>query len=391
VAFLFFGLIPGLGAFLIKGQWFKFRQKLISASKKEMADFSLVSKSDKMSVVGEYRFFGTLESIQNDNRLWITDGSMTVGIDVQGISVYLLRSLPVDLNSSSIEQAENMLPDDEPDCLPWKKIYSLSSGIQVFVFGKLFNDGGKLVFREDNKEDLLVVIYDGKKETLLKRSIWSGRQKNEYFNQFTPISLVFGTLILLVISYFLLQNTALRLYAAVSVTLATFPVVFLIPPGVFLYFLYIHFWKRSRSLRSERDLLKLPLRYFGPDEDFSRPYASVRLHNNEEYCMIKWKPGDKMTLLHINQDMKIRSHSLARLPAEEGVNYVFGIRDKDIIKKSSDPMVEFLCIAGNPVELANMCSHKSGRMGITAALCFFSGLLINFSLVYIFLRLFLIQ
>ena len=45
-------------------------------------------------------------------------------------------------------------------------------------------------------------------------------------------------------------------------SLAAAPVAPFLPPGVALYYLYRYFWKMARRLRAERDLLRLPLRYF---------------------------------------------------------------------------------------------------------------------------------
>ncbi|MBN1522906.1 MAG: hypothetical protein JW904_00375 [Spirochaetales bacterium] len=381
-AFLFYGFIPGLGAFIIRSQWYRFRQRLINSTHHPIAQPGLFSKNSLDGYLGEYRFFGKLESIQGDNRLWITDSTMTIGLDVEQLSLFLLRSYPVDVDKTNVEHFENTIPDDEPDYLPWKKIYSLPSGIRIFVAGHLYQESGQFIFKQKEKEDLLIVIHDGKKQTLLKRSIWSGRHKNEYLNQFTPVSVACGSLILLLISYFLLQNPTMRFAAAASIMLSTFPISYLLPPGVFLYFLYRHFWKQARSLRSERDLFLLPLRFFNKDEDFKKNEIYVHLPNGEEYGLIKWRPGAKNSSFTLNPEMKIRMTSLNQFLPEENVNYVFGIKDNTRLKESTDPMVEFVCIAGNPKELAKQCNNKSKLLGITAALCIFTGIIINFFLIF---------
>jgi hypothetical protein len=387
IAFIFFGLIPGIGAFLIRGQWFRFRQELIQSSLLTIADRSLLASPDREGPLGHFRFFGSLESIQGKNRLWVTDRNFTAGIDVEKVNLYLLRSYPLDERKSAVEFSEDAPPDEEPDCLPWKKIYSLPSGIQVFVSGPAVAEGGQLVFQPQEKDPLLVIIYDGARESLLKRCIWSARQKNEYYNPFTTVSLILGSLVLLLIAFLAALNPEFIPFALFSLTLSTFPIVYLFPPGVFLYFLYRFFWKRSRLLRSQRDLLLLPLRYFPPDADLSADRTTTPLRNREQYVGLRWQPGRTDSLITLNPQMKIRGNPLPGRSDEEGAYYLFGVQAENGVQPSLDPMVELLCLPGNPRRLADACAHKSKELGLVSAVCIFSGLLVNFTLIFVSLLL----
>jgi hypothetical protein len=385
IAFLFFGLIPGIGAFLIRAQWHRFRQKLINASLLSIADFSLLESGTADKSLGNFRFFGTIESIQGKNRLWISNNTFSVGIEMEKTSLYFLRSYPVDVRKSNVEFLDETIPDEEPDYLPWEKIYSLPSGIQIFISGQVFIETGQLVFRQKEKDSLLIIIFDGERETLLKRCIWSARQKNEYYNQFTIVSLILGSLLLLLISFLLVSNPHFSVLAFLALTLSTFPIIYLFPPGVLLYFLYRSFWKRSRLLRAERDLLLLPLRYFPPETDYRRELVAITLANGEKYVSSQWKPGEKNTPFTLSPEMKIRGSSLFKQPSEESVNYVFGVQTGHGTEKSNDPMVELLCIPGNPKLLAAECDKKSKELGIVSAFCIFSGLILNFVLIFLLL------
>ncbi len=387
IAFIFFGLIPGIGAFLIRGRWYRFRQQLIQSSLLPVADISLLSSSSPGGRVGYFRFFGSLESIQGRNRLWVTDKNFTVGVDVEKVSVSLLRSFPIDERASTVEFSEAVPPDEEPDYLPWKKIYSLPSGIQVYVSGPALVEDGQLIFRPREKEPLLLVIYDGARESLLKRCIWSARQKNEYYNPFTTASLILGALVLLLIAFLSALNQELVPFSLFSLTLATFPVVYLFPPGVFLYFLYRFFWKRSRLLRSQRDLLLLPLRYFPRETDLAAEYTTAPLSNGEKYVAVRWQPGEERALFALNPRMRIRGNPLPGRSDEEGAYYIFGVRDGKGVQTSTDPMVELVCLPGNPRRLADACARKSRELGLVSAVCIFSGLLVNFTLIYLILLL----
>jgi hypothetical protein len=387
IAFVFFGLVPGVGAFLIRGQWYRFRQQLTQSSFLTVADISLLSRPAPDGQLGHFRFFGSLESIQGKNRLWVTDNNFTAGIDVEKVSLYLLRSYPIAERGVTEEFSEEAPPDEEPDYLPWKKIYSLPSGIQVFVSGPAVAEHGQLVFRPQEKDPLLLVIYDGARESLLKRCIWSARQKNEYYNPFTTVSLILGSLVLLLIAFLAALNPEFTPFALFALTLATFPVVYLFPPGVFLYFLYRFFWKRSRLLRSQRDLLLLPLRYFPPDADLAADCTTASLRNREQYVGARWKPGEKNSLFALNPQMKIRGNPLPGRSDEEGAYYVFGVRNEKGLQPSADPMVELVCLPGNPRRLAEACARKSKELGLVSAVCIFSGLLLNFTLIFVILLL----
>ncbi len=393
IAFIFYGLIPGIGAFLIRGHWYRFREQFTRSSFLPVADIALLRSPAPDGQLGHFRFFGSLESIQGNNRLWITDRNFTVGIDVNKLSLYLLRSYPIGEQRTALEFSEETPPDEEPDYLPWKKIYSLPSGIQIFVSGPVTVDAGQLVFRQGEKDPLLVIIYDGARETLLKRCIWSGRQKNEYYNPFTTVSLILGSLVLLLVSFLsatsplAADNPEIIMLSLFSLTLSTFPIVYLFPPGVFLYFLYRYFWKRSRLLRSERDLLLLPLRYFPPETDLSCEYTVTTIGNGEKYICFQWKPGMKNTRFSLNPEMKIRGSSLLKKTSEEIVNYIFGVEQGEGVRLSQDPMVELLCLPGNPRRLAKECGRKSMELGLVAVVCIFSGLILNFSCIYLFLLL----
>ena len=120
------------------------------------------------------------------------------------------------------------------------------------------------------------------------------------------------------------------------------------------------------------------------------PIPSMKLAfltNGEKYTCYQWKPGEKNTLFALNSEMKIRGSSLRKKPSEEIINYIFGVEQSDGVRTSRDPMVEFLCIPGNPRHLSKECGLKSKELGVVSAICIFCGLIMNFTLVFLFLLL----
>ena len=100
---------------------------------------------------GEFRVFGELEAIQGRDRIWINTGEFTVEADLEGVRLYLLPSL------SAGGGLPEPLPDEEPAVAPWNRVFSLPSGMRLFVGGSLFLEEGRGVFRSSPRAPLLVV------------------------------------------------------------------------------------------------------------------------------------------------------------------------------------------------------------------------------------------
>jgi hypothetical protein len=394
ISFVFYGIIPGLGAFMIRAQWFGFRKRLTTASLLPMAD-NTAKHTQKSKYLGRFRLFGTLEAIQGDDRVWISGSDFSVAADLKKTSVYLLSSFPHGLPAAEKDRVEPRFPDEQPSCIPWEKIFSLPSGIQVFISGSLFAEEGRFHFKNQPTDPLLVVIFDGNKELLLERSIWSARQKNEYLNQFTPVSLVCGSLSLLLIAFLLSRlidfslpafhyySLSFSIPTLLALTLSLFPIIYLLPPGVGLYFLYRHFWKRARYLRAERDLLKLPLRYL--DMHALEKTESVgSLPDGEKYIMLRKSKHQAGNDPLFRTTVPVRDCSLKTDVEKEPDFYFFGSPGgKSLLKKPDDPMGEVISIPGNPYRLAAACQKKAIQVGLLSAFFMFVGLVLNLTLIFL--------
>ena len=260
VAFLFFGLIPGIGAFFVRSRWRLFRRRIAESSLYPLLNYSDLSRTGDF--LGRYRVFGQLEAIQGENRIWINNGSFTVEADLRQAKLYFLPSFSAGARTLPVERLQEEVPDEQPTLVSWNKIFSLPAGTQIFAAGQLNSEEGRGVFRSQNKDPLLVVMYDGRSNTIVQRAVWGGRQKNEYWNQFTLASLLTGSFCMVLLAYIFLRSSPSSLPVLFALSLALFPISGVLPPGFVLYYLYRFFWKRARMLRAERDLLRLPLRYY---------------------------------------------------------------------------------------------------------------------------------
>jgi hypothetical protein len=241
------------------------------------------------------------------------------------------------------------------------------------------------VFRSDANEPLTVVLYDGVEETILRRAIWGGRQRNEYWNQFTPASLAAGFLSLLILAYVLLRSPMMRLPALVSLSFSLIPVIPLLPPGVVLHFLYRRLWRRGRFLRAERDLVRLPLRYFDGQTVRQDGDTETVLPNGQPYACRVYR--DYSEFPPVKTGAKIRTTSLIPLSSLSRREYfAFGtpvsIDEEPQVDKPDDPMAELVLIPGQPELLSASCDNRARLYEILAAGAFFSGILINLYLVF---------
>ncbi len=374
-AVLFFALVPGAGAFTVRWQWRLFRRRMLEASLAPFLRYSDLSGAEGPR--GDFRVFGELEAIQGRDRVWINAGEFTVEADLEGVRLYLLPSLS---GSGGLKEP---LPDEEPAVAPWNRVFSLPSGLRLFVGGRLFLEEGRGVFRSGPRTPLLVVFYDGERESILKRAIWGGRKRNEYWNPFTLPSLLAGFLCLALLAYLSLRSAQAGLPGLAVLSLAAAPVAPFLPPGVALYYLYRYFWKLAWRLRAERDLLRLPLRYFpefapGAPRAAPRPAAerAALLPNGERYLMCR--EGE----LAVEGEPETRSsNGLPTGHPEAGEGWLFGAiqesQGRRSLRRPADPMGELLRVPGDPAALASRCEVLARWYELAAAACFTAGLGMN--------------
>ncbi|MEW5816167.1 MAG: hypothetical protein AB1798_12330 [Spirochaetota bacterium] len=383
---IFYILIPGAGAFYVRNQWRVFRKNIIEASLNPMVTYKDL-KHTADDFIDTFRFFGTLEAIQDENLIWIRNGDISLSAELEKSYVYILPSFSYVEKEGRFERNKEVLPDEMPRKIPWDKIFSLPQGTKIFLSGPLVYERGKCVFKTAGKHVLSVVIYDGDEHSILRRSIWAGRQRNEYWNQFTPGSLAAGSFSLFILAYTFLRIPMQRLVALITLTISLLPVLVLIPPGLLLFFFYRNLWKQARFLRAERDLLMLPLRYFA-DVPGEVDFAEVHLPGGEPYIMKKCMDIRPFEITQAEQSPQIRTTALIRAKGLKLKDfYVFGVKgDKGMPAVPGDPMVEYLIVPGHPSTLSRQCAGKARKLEIFSALAFSAGLLINVILFFELLR-----
>lgn len=397
IAFFFYIIIPAIGALIVRDKWRRFRKRLV-----EISLFPLIDYSDlttwKEGILGNFRFFGNLEAIQGDDRIWLNNGTMSIAVDLHDVSIYLIPAQTpyTGYPDNNLYEFDKALPSREPVSVKWKQIFSLPEGTNIFVAGSLYMEKGSTIFRSSSGGSLLVVIYDGVKKELLKRSIWYGRQKNEYWNQFTLTSLITGFFILLFCTYIFLMVSSMRIPALISLSFSLLPVTLLLPPGVPLFFIYRFLWKKARLLRAERDLLLLPLRYFPRNSVFRTDTAKIitELPDQSAYIMIKNTPSSSASFIPVEGSVKIRASSITpKQESRQDSCFLFGKylkrEDGEYITEPIDPMAELIQIPGNPRLLARECNRRAKLYAFFSGFCILFEILLNLFLLLLILQYFI--
>jgi hypothetical protein len=193
-------------------------------------------------------FFGRLEGIQGETGVWLGSQGISVMLDLSRAPIFMLPQTA---------KLDGTLPDTTPRVVMWKEMSALVEGSRFFVAGELQRMGSDLTFSSwiDGTEPPLVIMYDCPDSVVLDRAIWTGRQRNEYWNHITPVSLIVGFLGQLLWVMRIFEQS--RLYALIGVVIALIPVLPLLPPGVLGYYVYRKMWRRARRIRATRDIVAL--------------------------------------------------------------------------------------------------------------------------------------
>ena len=368
IALLFYGLVPLIGAFSVRTRWRQFRNQLMKASLNPSLTYGAVHGNTLSTV---YRIFGSLQAVQDENILWLEDGRVSVSVNLAGVPVYILPSVP---------KGESMIktgsyPDESPGRTYWNRIFSLPEKTSIFVSGELAYENGRAWFRNTKNIPLLVIIYDCNDNDFYRHAILSGRQRNEYWNMLTPGSLTIGSFSLFIYFYLLIQIPYMQFTAVTAITFSLVPVIPFLPPGLGFYYIYRHLWKKARILRAERDLLRLPVNFFSSQVGLSDG-SSVTLPDGSKYqCSVISDMEEAWTMF---ANVSLRDSSLLESYTDRGEYFVFGLEPEC----KADPMAETLVIPGNPDILLSESIKKARKHEIISAFSFGLGFIMN---LFIFL------
>jgi hypothetical protein len=371
---VFFLIIPAFGAFRVRRKWRLFRSRIIQASYFPRASYEGIRSQDS-GVLGNFRMFGTIQALQDDSVLWVANKNLSVTVNLGNVTIYQLPASPFSVDRNSFS-------DESVQVMESRKIGTLPQGTNVMISGPLFVDNGLGVFQDDNTTPVTILFYEGDEKSILRRTIWGGRQKNEYWNPLTPGSMLVGVISLLALGYIQVRTPALYLQSVFTFALALLPVIPFLPPGILLFYGYTVFWKRARVYRGERDLYLLPLRFF-PYDSSSTPEITVKLPDGEKYARQRF--NDLQEAVKAVPEGYVHHFPLPGKKEENPKLHGFGVvrnRKDGKLYEPADPMVESLIIPGNPVELSSNCVQLARRQEIFSALAISTALVMNFTIIF---------
>jgi hypothetical protein len=360
IALIFYIAVPVAGAFSARGNWRRFRKRIL-----ELSFFPILHYRDlprdagtrpgESVEVGTFRLFGRVEALEGTNRIWIRGKSVSAMVDCSGSPIYVLAEEGT--GAGAIER------------IPWKSVSSLGEGTKLFVGGRLIVEGGRPVFVDEPERPLIVVSYDGDEAGLLASLIASGRPLNEYWNPATRISLAVGMTISSGLLVFFANRELFPTVRVLTFIAAMIPVLPLAPPGIGFFLLYRYLWRSALFLRTERDLVALPTRYFeeGGPESFALPGGGRYTRRS----LPRGHPPPAGAELREIKSLRDR---------ESGTWVVFEPEGTD------DPAAEFVAISGEPIRLASMADRKSFALVLAAAAACGTSIVVNFVLAFLIWR-----
>ncbi len=395
IAFLFYAALPVVGAVFARQRWRQFRATVTRASHYPTVGPGAAGPG-RSQPLGHFRFFGTLEAIQGDDRIWLTNGRFSVAADLRNVRVYLIPEME---RSDSFAPSA---PGASPAALgsvPWNRIFSLPEGTPVFVGGAVFSEEGRAVFRDSRPTRLLVVIHDCPRESVVLHAISGGRQRNEYINAVTLPSVAVGSLSLVLLALTLLSVPD-RLSALLALTAGLAPLSPFLPPGFPLYFAYRTAWKKARLLRVQRDVVRLPLRWFPPAGPRGRratllpdmePYLMVRGTRDRERGDCILSEGASLELPAGITRVQVSLPRRRQPPGEDGEVVAFCGYTEDgdgvSLRRPEDPMADHVLLPGDPEALAQESERAARSSAMVSAAYIGLDVLINLPLVFLLLSL----
>ena len=256
MAILWYGFIPLVGAVIKRYKWYVFRKRFNELSRCPMLNYHYYRQQGKTDESRDapavFHFTGGIESITDDQTLWIRSDDLTIPVSLINAQTYLL---PMQKDDGP---AEIFDPGAEaPEKIRWERVCALAEGARVFAGGLVACQDGRWGFVSTKEIPLIVIFYDGPGESLATMVIRAGRQRTDYWNALTPYSLIMGALCLILMAVQFIPRPAFRLTVIASCIALFIPLYPIIPPG--LLFTVIHrrmVWK-SRALRIKSSLTRI--------------------------------------------------------------------------------------------------------------------------------------
>jgi hypothetical protein len=364
---LFYGIIPFAGTLYSRWRWGRFRRRFDELRLAPILDYKLFRQAGGED--GVFRLLGGVESITEGHTLWVKGESITIHVSLENTESWIV---PMRGEEGTA---------DAPERVRWNRVSTLTEGAKVFVGGRLQTEGGGTGFVSTKENPLMVIFYDCPDDALTDIIIRAGRNRNEYLNNATPISLFMGALALVSIAAYFLDRPAYRL-AVISALIALFvPALPWFPPGLIFTLLYRRLAWHALNLRAYRDLIRLPLRYL-PQGWESAVLCTGEKYGYAEYDSLPAGAGEK------EGGMPVLPHESLK-KSRNGRWRAYGILGEEGNPpcKSKDPFVSYCILPDNPSLLSCRYAVSAYAMEVLAWIAVISGIVLNIVFVFMILSL----
>ncbi len=362
VAVFFMLLVPGIGAFVVRRRWRRFRRLVAESASWPIISYRNVRETGQAP--GSFRMYGKLQALEGDHRVWLNDGTVTAGVELEHVSIFVLP--PGGMRSTE-------LPDATPNEYAWHELSAIPEGTRFFVAGRAERTPNGIVFARTPQQPLLVIVHECPADELYARAIWTGRQRNEYWNAVTLPSLGAGFLAQLTLAFLRLPSD--RALALFGLVLAVIPFLPLVPPGNVGFLVYRRLWRFARRHRGERDIVQMPSAYrfrpLWPGVDLALTPAGGRY-----FHIRRWHPGGAASVAFGRARGVVRG----RHPAPPFHLFVRGG------SAAGDPMPPQLVCRGDPRITAHKLTNAARLYELISVATFTAGLAVNVFLLLLVLR-----
>ena len=365
---IFYGILPITGAFNSRNRWRKFRKQFEKLRMEPLLNYSRYRQLGGEG--GVFRFTGEIESITDGYTLWVKGEDLTIPVSLEKTRCFLL---PVTEGDGAPEA---------PELIRWNRVSTLTEGARVFIGGQVKTKNNRLSFCSAKDKPLMVLFYNCPDTELTGSIIRAARTRNEYWNSFTPVSLVIGALALVYMAASFLGRPAFRL-TVISALVAVFvPALPVVPPGILFTVLYRRMTWQARKLRSYWDLVRLPLHLLPgcPERQSAvlctgEKYGYVTLDSLQEREEVPWLLPENQ-----KQGKKSKLYFFGTLADQAGEEY-------PLPRRSKDPFVSFGILPDNPAHLARRYAIKAYTLEALAWLVLLMGIGVNVVFIIFILQL----
>ena len=250
---VFYGFLPVAGALFNRHKWKQFRKRFCELFNAPLLDYRQYRRHLENSESGitsaVYRLTGEIESITDGRTLWVRGGDLTIPVSLEKTNCFLLPT-------SESKNVTDSKPE-APQKIKWNHLSTVVEGTKVFIGGQVELKDNRLNFYHTKQEPLTVILYNCPDSKLKSGIIHSARTGGRYWNNFTPIPLVIGAFILVLIAALFLGRPAYHLTIITSLIAIFVPVLPVMPPGFLFTFIYRRLVWNASKLRIDSELISL--------------------------------------------------------------------------------------------------------------------------------------